>query len=159
MGLQILAIIKYREAHKMKLLSRATKGFTLLEVLIVLVILAVLAGLAIPAYNGAVEKSRAQEALTALTAVRESMIRYHAVNSTYVGAIYPPGANALDYNPNTVVGGQALLFAYGVPTGLTATTFSVTATRIAKAGAPVPAGGGTVSVDQAGTVTKTGCYL
>ncbi len=44
-------------------LRKNKKGFTLLEILIVLVILAVLAGLAIPAYQSAVEKSRAQEAV------------------------------------------------------------------------------------------------
>ena len=125
------------------------KGFTLLEILIVLVILAVLAGLAIPAYQAAVEKSRSQEAITALTAVREAMIRYHAVNNTYTGAAL--GVGAMDYNPNVAVGGQTILFTY-VLSNLAANTFTCTATRTALTAAD------TVAINQAGTVTRGGVY-
>lgn len=127
------------------------KGFTLLEVLIVLVILAVLAGLAVPAYQSAVEKSRSQEAITALTAVRESMVRYFAVNGTYATATFAAGVNSLDYNPNTVVGGQTLIFTYAI-TAQAANTFTITATR---QGGPV----GTITVNEAGTIGRTGVYL
>ena len=132
----------------MKLMKLGNKkGFTLLEVLIVLVILAVLAGLAIPAYSAAVEKSRSQEALQSLTAMRDSMMRFFAQNGTYVGATLV----TLDYNPNTVTGGQTLIFNYVIG-GLGANTFTLTANR---QGGPV----GSVSLNQAGVVTKTGVYL
>ena len=131
----------------MKILKNA-RGFTLLEVLIVLVILAVLAGLAIPAYQAAVEKSRSQEALTSLASAREAMIRYFAVNNTYVGAAL--GVGAMDYDPNVAVGGQALIFSYAL-SNLGAATFTITATR---QGGPV----GTVTINQAGTVGRTGVY-
>ncbi len=124
------------------------KGFTLLEILIVLVIIAVLAGLAVPAYQAAVEKSRGQEALQGLTAARSAMLRYWTVGSTYVGAAF--GVGNMDYNPNTVVGGQTLIFTYAL-SNLGATTFTITATR---QGGPV----GTITLNEAGTVGRTGVY-
>lgn len=126
------------------------KGFTLLEILIVLVILAVLAGLAIPAYQSTVEKSRQQEALTGLSAARESMMRYYATSGTYVGAGF--GNGTLDYDPNTSVGGQTPIFAYTL-SNLAAGTFTITATRQGGSSS------GTVTINQAGVVTKTGVYL
>ena len=131
-----------------KSLKKKSKGFTLLEVLIVLVIIAVLAGLAVPAYQSSVEKSRAQEAITSLTGAREAMLRYFAVNNTYVGAAL--GVGTMDYNPNTAVGGQTLIFTYAL-SNLGAATFTITATR---AGGPV----GTITINEAGTVGRTGVY-
>lgn len=125
-----------------------SKGFTLLEVLIVLVILAVLAGLAVPAYTAAVEKSRSQEALASLTSAREAMLRYFSVNNSYVGAAF--GVGDMDYNPNLAVGGQVLIFTYSL-SGLSAAGFTVTGTRT---GGPV----GSVSINQSGTITRTGVY-
>ncbi len=130
-------------------LRKNRKGFTLLEILIVLVILAVLAGLAIPAYQAAVEKSRSQEALSSLAAARESVMRYFAVNNTYVG-IPANLATGVDYDPNAAVGGQTPIFAYTIG-NLTANTYTITATR---QGGPV----GTVTINQAGTVGRTGVY-
>ncbi len=133
-------------------LRKNKKGFTLLEILIVLVIVAVLAGLAIPSYQGAVEKSRSQEALASLGAVRASMTRYFALNNTYVGATFTC-ATPLDFNPNIAAGGQTLNFTYAL-SNLGAATFTVTATRVGGGAAA----GSTVVVDQAGTVTRTGSY-
>ncbi len=132
----------------MRMMLSNRKGFTLLEVLIVLVILAVVAGLAVPAYNAAIEKSRGQEAIRSLQATREAMMRFHSVNNTYVGAAF--GTGDMDYNPNTAVGGQTLIFTY-VLSNLGAATFTCTATR---AGGPV----GTLAISQAGTITRTGVY-
>ena len=132
----------------MKILRNA-RGFTLLEILIVLVIIAVLAGLAVPAYQASVEKSRAQEALQGLSAAREAMLRFHAANGTYVGAAF--GAGNMDYDPNAIgTSGQTVIFSYTL-SGLAASTFLITATR---QGGPV----GTVTINQAGTVGRTGVY-
>ena len=133
----------------MRYMRTNQKGFTLLELLIVIVILGVLAGLAIPAYQSAVEKARGQEALTSLSAGREAAVRFFALNNTYVGIAND--LSNLDYNPNTVVGGQTLLFAYAA-SNQGAATITITATR---QGGPV----GTIAVNQAGTITKTGVYL
>jgi len=147
----------------MKLLSRAAKGFTLLEVLIVLVILAVLAGLAIPAYNGAVEKARSQEALRGLIGIRESMMRHFAISGSYAGAsLGTPsrfqalfGFSPLDYNPNLPGGGQTGIFFYTL-SAFDTSSFSATASRI---GPGAPSGNNTVSINEAGTITRTGVYV
>ena len=128
-------------------LRKNQKGFTLLELLIVIVILGVLAGLAVPVYQPAIEKARSQEALTCLSAARESMIRYFSINGTYVGATFA----TLDYDPNLLVGGQTVLFTYTIP-ATAAVSFTITATR--NGGVVV----GTVSINQAGVLTKTGVY-
>ena len=137
---------------------RNDKGFTLLELLIVIVILGVLAGLAIPAYQGSVEKARSQEALASLGAARESALRFFALNGSYtapaticfssIAGCAPAGA--LDFDPNPVSGGATPIFSYAIG-GVGAAAFTITATRL---GGPV----GTVSINQAGTVVKGGVY-
>ena len=92
----------------MERLTRNSKGFTLLEILIVLVILAVIASVAIPVYTSSVNKLRAQEALVTLAAIRDSYQRYFWQNSTYAGAVITFPAvrgsvstiTGLDFNPN-----------------------------------------------------------
>ena len=149
----------------MRRILRNSKGFTLLEILIVIVILAVLAGLAIPIYTAAVEKSRAQEALQSLEAIRGGMLRYFASNNSYAGATIRANAVAaantdIDVDANNLLGAQNQLFNYTLG-GLGAATFTVTATRIAgrPAGAAVPAGGPhTITIAQDGTVVRSAIY-
>ena len=142
---------------------RNNKGFTLMEVLIVLIILGVLAGIAVPIYFAQVEKARSAEALASLGAASQSMKRFFAERGTYVGAVFVGGDGVatfnLDYNPGLAVGGQVLRFGYAI-TAQAAATFTITATRVAAAGAPVPAGGPhTLTIDQAGAVGKSAIYL
>lgn len=93
---------------------RERKGFTLLEVLIVIVILGILAGLAIPVYQGQVNRSYLQEALRAMTAYRESAMRYYA-DTTKGNLDYTTMTVAnTGYDPNTEVGGQTNHFSYVV---------------------------------------------
>ena len=132
----------------MRHLRTSRKGFTLLELLIVIVILGVLAGLAIPAYQGAVEKARGQEALTALQATREACVRFYAINGSY--ASIDAALTNLDYNPNAAAGGQTQLFTYAA-SNLAAATFTLTATSKTVAA-------NTITVNQAGVVTKNGAY-
>ncbi len=138
-------------------IRRDKRGFTLLEILIVLVIVATLAGLAIPVYTAQVEKSRGQEALEALSSTRQAMIRYYANNGTYATADISQAGCNIDYCPNpsgaAATGGQTLLFSYTLSnTGVT--TFTITANRVN----PPPGVSGIISVDQAGTVLRTGSY-
>lgn len=155
----------------MKLLKRCkkdNKGFTLVEVIVVLVILAALAALATPVFVGQIERSRGQEALQFLQAVRAAMQRYWVQNNnSYVGAsVLTPGCN-LDFcpnDPNTVGAGQPRIFTYAFTAGPAAGTYTITATRAAIAGsggqpAPaVPAGGGTISITEGGDCNGAGAY-
>ncbi len=129
------------------------KGFTLVELLIVVVILAVLAGLAIPVYQAQVERSRAAEAIQSLNGMRASMLRYFSQNGTYLNATVGAGAvTDIDYNPNVAVGGQTVIFSYGI-TAQAAGTFTLTATRLPTSIA------GTVTINQLGSVVRSGVYI
>ena len=127
---------------------RNARGFTLLEILIVLVIIAVLAGLAVPAYMSAVEKSRKQEALTNLGAVRSSEQRYFAGNNKYTSAFAD-----LDFDPTLAVTGNVPHYTYTLPAAAAA-TFTARATRNAT---DLPAGvpaNYTVEIIQTGVITS-----
>ena len=130
---------------------KKAQGFTLLEVLIVLVIVAVMAGLAVPGYISTVEKSRKQEALATLGAIRSSEQRFFATGGAYTAVIA-----SLDFDPTVVAGGVVAHYTYGIAGGGAA--FTATATRNAadfSASSGCPAAY-TVTINQAGTVVA-GC--
>ncbi len=135
----------------MKRTGNKTKGFTLLEILIVLVILAVVAGLAIPAYISAVEKSRKQEAIASLSAIRDAEQRFFAINNTY-SATYA----GLDFDPTAAVVGNTPNFAYAAPV-VAGQAYTVTATRNANNFSVTSgcAAGYTVQINQLGVITST----
>ena len=56
--------------------SRARKGFTLVELAVVIVIIGVLAAFGVPRFLKSVERSKAAEAFSYLSAVRSSQERY-----------------------------------------------------------------------------------
>ena len=129
---------------------RRVKGFTLLEVLIVLVILAVLAGLAVPAYTSAVEKSRKNEALATLAAVRASQQRYFSTRNEYAAAFV-----TLDFDPTLAVTGNVVHYTYALSGGgAGSTTYTATATRNAVS-RPAGIAAYTVTVVQDGTIASS----
>lgn len=140
------------------------KGFTLLEILIVLIILGVIAGIAVPAFQGQIEKGRAQEAYRNISMTKESLVRYFSQREpqTYVGASLGAGAcnggvrpgQNLDFNPNCVSTG-ANLFTYTIG-NLGAATWTITATR--NAGGPCATG--TIRLNETDvTPVGTGCFV
>ena len=137
-------------------------GFTLLEILITLVILGVIAGLAFPVISAQVERSRAQEAIEHLEAVKGALGQYYALNKTYLNASIYPSAVApavyIGYDPNTAGAGQTSLFSYTIG-NLDVAAYTVTAQREPSASNV----GNTVVLDKAasdptGKVTKNGVY-
>ncbi len=123
-------------------------GFTLMELMIVGIILAVVAGLAVPGYISAVEKSRKQEALETLGALRNSEIRYFAGN-----AIYTPTFTQLDFDPTKATGTP--YFTYTAAGGA---TFTGTATRNGTKFSTLSGctAGYTITIDQLGAIVA-GC--
>ena len=65
---------------------RASRGFTLIELMIVVGIIAILAAIAIPSYSEYVRRSRITEAVSALSGMRVQMEQYFQDNRTYAGA-------------------------------------------------------------------------
>ncbi len=63
--------------------SKARKGFTLVELAVVIVIIGVLAAFGVPRFLKSVERSKAAEAFSYLSAVRSSQERYLAQYGKY----------------------------------------------------------------------------
>src|SRR4051812_20590241 len=66
---------------------RARKGFTLVELAVVIVIIGVLAAFGVPRFLKSVERSKAAEAFSFLSAVRSSQERYLAQYGEYASDI------------------------------------------------------------------------
>ena len=67
----------------MKKTNTSRLGFTLIELLVVVLIFGILAAVALPQYQLAVEKSRATEAINALSVLRKAEEVYFMENGTY----------------------------------------------------------------------------
>ncbi|MFO7902267.1 MAG: type IV pilin protein [Pirellulaceae bacterium] len=66
-----------------------TRGFTLIELMITIAILAIIVGIAIPAYNGQVEKSRRADAIAGLLQAAQQMERCFTRTNTYLNCSIP----------------------------------------------------------------------
>ncbi len=76
--------------------SFASRGFTLVELMIAVAIIGILAAVAIPQYRDYVTRSRLADASSGLTTMRAQMERYYQDNRTYAnsGTFVSPCNNA-----------------------------------------------------------------
>lgn len=126
---------------------RKIKGFTLLELMIVVVILGILVGVALPQYTKTVERSRQNEAVQLLGAIRGAEERVKYESATYTSSLT---SLDIDAPPTSTTGPN--YFTYAI-TSATATAFTATATRTDYK-KPSDVTAYTVTIDQAGTITK-----
>ncbi len=127
---------------------KATRGFTLIEVMIVVAIVGILASIALPSYQNYVRRTKIQEATSNLAAERVAMEQFFQDNRTYVGGTLK--VNATKY------------WTYAFSVGPTATTYTIAASPAANSGMA----GYQYTVDQAnaktsvaGSTTGATCWL
>lgn len=109
---------------------KANTGFTLIELLVVVLIIGILAAVALPQYATAVEKSRATEALSLMSAVADSAERYRLQKDIWPG---PTEFNKLDIevplHAEGDYGGKNFRILMGHPNGAAGNQFVVAAVR------------------------------
>ena len=107
----------------------ATRGFTLVEMMVIVVIVALLAAMAYPSYSAQVRKARRTDAMDALMYIQQLQEKYRVHNVQYgsLAQIGYPGATAsevhseqghyiLTVSDNTATGYRATATVTGVQT-------------------------------------------
>ena len=107
----------------------ASKGFTILELLIVVAVIGILAAVGVPYYNDYIVRSKINEATSALTDSRVKMEQFFQDNRSYTSASLAgngcPNALPASIPPRA----NTTYFSYAC-SNLTATTYTVTATGL-----------------------------
>jgi len=80
---------------------KATKGFTLVELLVVVAIVGILAAVAIPYYNDYVIRGKLAEGMSTLGDGRIKMEQFFQDNRTYVGGPTPAATQYFTYDNGT----------------------------------------------------------
>jgi type IV pilus assembly protein PilE len=103
-------------------MARASRGFTLVELLVAVVVIAILAAVAVPAYRDQIRKGRRAEAHEALMQVQAAQERWRSNNVTYAATVAALGQSAVSASGNYAI----------TVSGATATGYTATATAQAK---------------------------
>lgn len=98
----------------------ASRGFTLIEVMIVVAIIAILSAIAYPSYTEYVQRGRRADAQSQLQQAAQFMQRYYSTNDRYTAAVGTPNATTVESEQKP--GGVSLL-----PAGLRQAPVSGTA--------------------------------
>ena len=112
---------------------RNSKGFTLIEVMIVVAIIAILVALAVPAYNGYVERARRADGKSALLNLHLEQGKWRASHTTYTGTVAdvssgtsPDGHYTIAITANSATAFTATATPQGAQSGDSCGTFTIT---------------------------------
>jgi type IV pilus assembly protein PilE len=137
---------------------RATRGFTLVELMIVVAIIGILASVALPAYSSYVARARRADARTQLLQAAQFLQRFYAANDSY--AANRAGTAILTIMPDSLkmspAGGPAI---YQLNTAIAAAGNYAAVTNVADYTLTMaPVTGGAAATDACGlfTITSTG---
>lgn len=86
---------------------KASKGFTLIELMVVIAVIGILAAIAIPSFNEQVRKSRRSEAIQTLSDLQLRQERWRSNHSTYGSLADLGGSPSLSYYTVTVTNNTA----------------------------------------------------
>ncbi len=96
LSLQISQVTVSLRPSRSAALSRASSGFTLVELMVVVLLVAILAAIAYPSYREQVRKARRADAQAVLMQAAQFMERYYTENGTYKDAALPYDKSPLD---------------------------------------------------------------
>jgi len=141
--------MKSRSLHGRIYALRHQKGVTLIELLLVMVIIAILGGIAVPAYKSYVVKTNRGAVKACMAEYAQYMERFYTTNLTYGSASPGNLGCASDANLN-------IAYSFSVSVNVNSPRlYTVTATPV-NAQNTRDTQCGTLTLDQAGTKTKSG---
>tara|TARA_R100001509_G_scaffold50570_4_gene27795 strand:+ start:4683 stop:5129 length:447 start_codon:yes stop_codon:yes gene_type:complete len=135
--------------------SARSRGFTLIEVMIVVVIVGILLMVALPGYQGVMQKGRRGDARAALLDASNRQEQYQLDFGTYTADMTDLGYAA---DPFTSEEGLYRIDAVSCASGTIATCYVLTATPVAGAPQSKDTRCTTLSLDSFGNRTATGTH-
>lgn len=109
--------------------SQASRGYTLIELMIVVVVIAILAAIAYPAYTGYAIRAHRAVAQGDLVSAASDMERRFTLTGSYVGATIG-NASTSTFRPNSPSDGSTVQYTLSFPVAVTATAFTIRATPV-----------------------------
>lgn len=124
---------------------QASRGFSLLEIMIVVAIVGILAGIAFPSYQDSIRKSRRSDATMALSKAQQLQEKYRANNPTYGATVGDIGMSATSDNGYYSI----------AVSSATASNFTLTATAVAGKSQASDTGCTSLTITQVGANATT----